>query len=639
MLTITLPDGKNIKFSREVTGLDIAEKISKSLLKQALIMSVDGELKDLYFSIKKNCSVKIFTAKDPEGLEVIRHDTAHIMAMAVQELYPGTQVTIGPVIENGFYYDFARKEPFTEDDLEKIEKKMSEIIDKDVKTKREVWNRDKAISHFKKIGENYKAEIIKSIPESEELTVYHHGDTWHDLCRGPHLVSSGKIGKAFKLTKVAGAYWRGDSKNEMLQRIYGTGWASQKDLDDYLKRIEEAEKRDHRRLGKEMDLFHFREESPGSVFWHEKGWALFQKLINYMKMKQDIAGYKEINTPEVLDRSLWEKSGHWEKFGANMYTSTTPDEKIFAIKPMNCPGCVEVFNQGLKSYKDLPLKMSEFGKVHRYEPSGALHGLLRVRAFTQDDAHIFCTEDQITKECLIVTNLILEIYKDLGFEDVILKYSDRPELRVGDDSVWDKAEAALLEAVKATKLEYTINKGEGAFYGPKIEFVLRDAIGRDWQCGTLQVDFNLPGRLGASYVDKDGTKKVPVMLHRALFGSLERFIGILIENYAGKFPFWISPLQTVVIPISEDFEEYASKVSKKIKEAGMSSIVDLKNHNLNYKIREHSLAKVPILLICGKKEVDSNSVTIRRLDSNKQENMELDKFLKTFSALNKASSI
>ena len=639
MPIITLPNGNNLSFPKEVTGLDIAEKISKSLSKEALIMSVDGELKDLYFSIKKDCLVKIFTAKDPEGLEVIRHDTAHIMAMAVQELYPGTQVTIGPVIENGFYYDFARKEPFTENDLEKIEKRMSEIIDKDVKTRREVWKREKAISHFKKIGEKYKAEIIETIPKSEELTIYHHGDTWHDLCRGPHLISSGKIGKAFKLTKVAGAYWRGDSKNEMLQRIYGTGWASQKDLDDYLKRIEEAEKRDHRKLGKEMDLFHFREESPGSVFWHEKGWALFQKLINYMKMKQDAAGYKEINTPEVLDRSLWEKSGHWEKFGANMYTSTTPDEKVFAIKPMNCPGCVEVFNQGLKSYKDLPLKMSEFGKVHRYEPSGALHGLLRVRAFTQDDAHIFCTEDQITKECLIVTNLILEIYKDLGFENVILKYSDRPELRVGDDKVWDKAEAALLEAVKATKLEYKINKGEGAFYGPKIEFVLRDAIGRDWQCGTLQVDFNLPGRLGASFIDKDGTKKVPVMLHRALFGSLERFIGILIENYAGKFPFWISPLQTVVIPISEDFEEYASKVSKKIKEAGISSIVDLKKHNMNYKIREHSVAKVPILLICGKKEVDSNSVTIRRLDSNKQENMELNKFLKTFSALNKASSI
>ena len=639
MPTITLPDGKNIEFPKEVTGLDVAEKISKSLSKQALIMSVDGELKDLYFSIKKDCSVKIFTAKDPEGLEVIRHDTAHIMAMAVQELYPGTQVTIGPVIENGFYYDFARKEPFTEDDLEKIEKKMSEIIDKDVKTKREVWKRDKAISHFKKIGENYKAEIIESIPESEELTVYHHGDTWYDLCRGPHLVSSGKIGKAFKLTKVAGAYWRGDSKNEMLQRIYGTGWASQKDLDDYLKRIEEAEKRDHRKLGKEMDLFHFREESPGSVFWHEKGWALFQKLINYMRERQDAAGYKEVNTPEVLDRLLWEKSGHWEKYGENMYTSETPDEKVFAIKPMNCPGHIQVFNQGLKSYRDLPLRITEFGKVHRYEPSGALHGLLRVRAFTQDDAHIFCSEDQITSECLNVTNLILDIYKDLGFEKVVLKYADRPEVRVGEDKVWDKAEASLLEAVKATKLEYSINKGEGAFYGPKIEFVLRDAIGRDWQCGTVQVDLNLPGRLDATYVDKDGTKKIPVMLHRALFGSLERFIGILIENYAGKFPFWISPLQTVVIPISEDFEEYASKVSKKIKEAGMSSIVDLKNHNLNYKIREHSLAKVPILLICGKKEVDSNSVTIRRLDSNKQENMELNKFLKTFSALNKASSI
>ncbi|WP_440924421.1 threonine--tRNA ligase [Candidatus Pelagibacter sp.] len=638
MPIITLPDGKNIEFLKEVTGLDVAEKISKSLSKQALIMSVDGELKDLYFLIKKDCSVKIFTAKDPEGLEVIRHDTAHIMAMAVQELYPGTQVTIGPVIENGFYYDFARKEPFTEEDLEKIEKKMSEIIDKDVKTKREVWKRDKAISHFKKIGEKYKAEIIESIPESEELTVYHHGDTWHDLCRGPHLVSSGKIGKAFKLTKVAGAYWRGDSKNEMLQRIYGTGWASQKDLDDYLKRIEEAEKRDHRKLGKEMDLFHFREESPGSVFWHEKGWALFQKLINYMRARQDAAGYKEVNTPEVLDRLLWEKSGHWEKYGENMYTSETPDEKVFAIKPMNCPGHIQVFNQGLKSYRDLPLRITEFGKVHRYEPSGALHGLLRVRAFTQDDAHIFCSEDQITSECLNVTNLILDIYKDLGFEKVVLKYADRPEVRVGEDKVWDKAEASLLEAVKATKLEYSINKGEGAFYGPKIEFVLRDAIGRDWQCGTVQVDLNLPGRLDATYVDKDGTKKVPVMLHRALFGSLERFIGILIENYAGKFPFWISPLQTVVIPISEDFEEYASKVSKKIKEAGMSSVVDLKNHNLNYKIREHSLAKVPILLICGKKEVDSNSVTIRRLDSNKQENMELNTFLKKFSALNRASS-
>ncbi len=637
MPIITLPDGNNLTFSDKVTGLDVAEKISKSLAKQAMVISVNGDLKDLDFLIEKDCSIKIFTSKNPEGLETIRHDTAHILAMAVQELFPGTQVTIGPVIENGFYYDFARKEPFTEDDLEKIEIKMKEIVDRNEITKREVWERNKAISHFKEKGETYKAELIEAIPENEDVSIYFHGD-WHDLCRGPHLSSTGKIGKFFKLTKVSGAYWRGDSNNEMLQRIYGTSWATQKDLDDYLERIEEAEKRDHRKLGKEMDLFHFREESPGSVFWHEKGWALFQKLINYMRARQDAAGYKEVNTPEILDRQLWEKSGHWEKYGENMYTSETPDEKVFAIKPMNCPGHIQVFNQGLKSYRDLPLRITEFGKVHRYEPSGALHGLLRVRAFTQDDAHIFCSEDQITSECLEVTNLILDIYKDLGFENVILKYADRPEVRVGDDEVWDKAEASLLEAVKASKLEYSINKGEGAFYGPKIEFVLRDAIGRDWQCGTLQVDLNLPGRLDASYVDKDGSKKVPVMLHRALFGSLERFIGILIENYAGKFPFWISPLQTMVIPISEEFNDYAVKVSKKIKDAGISSSVDLKNNNLNYKIRDHSLAKIPVLLICGKKEVDSNSVTIRRLDSNKQENMDIDQFLKTFSALNKASS-
>jgi len=637
MPIITLPDGNNLNFPKKVTGLEIAEKISKSLAKQAMVMSVDGELKDLDYLIEKNCSIKIFTSKNDEGLETIRHDTAHILAMAVQELFPGTQVTIGPVIENGFYYDFARKEPFTEEDLKKIEERMKEIVDRDENTKREVWDREKAIKHFKKKGETYKAELIESIPSGEEVSIYFHGE-WHDLCRGPHLSSTGKIGKFFKLTKVSGAYWRGNSNNEMLQRIYGTSWASQKDLDSYLKRIEEAEKRDHRKLGKEMDLFHFREESPGSVFWHEKGWSLFQKLINYMRARQDEAGYKEVNTPEILDRLLWEKSGHWEKYGENMYTSETPDEKVFAIKPMNCPGHIQVFNQGLKSYRDLPLRITEFGKVHRYEPSGALHGLLRVRAFTQDDAHIFCSEEQITDECLNVTNLILDIYKDLGFENVILKYADRPEVRVGDDKVWDKAEASLLEAVKASKLEYSINKGEGAFYGPKIEFVLRDAIGRDWQCGTLQVDLNLPGRLDASYVDKDGVKKVPVMLHRALFGSLERFIGILIEHYAGKFPFWISPLQTVVIPISEDFNEYAINVSKKIKESGISSMVDLKNHNLNYKIRDHSLAKIPLLLICGKKEVDSNSVTIRRLDSDKQENMELKTFLKTFSALNKASS-
>jgi len=638
MPNITLPDGKQLSFSESVTGFQLAEKISKSLSKQALIISVDGQLKDLDFKIEKDSKVKIFTSKDKEGLETIRHDTAHILAMAVQELFPGTQVTIGPVIEDGFYYDFARKEPFTQEDLEKIENKMKDIVDRNEKTYREVWKRNDAIKHFKNNGEHYKAEIINSIPEGEEVSIYFHGK-WHDLCRGPHLSSTGKIGKYFKLTKVSGAYWRGDSNNEMLQRVYGTSWSTQKELDEYLNRIEEAEKRDHRKLGKEMDLFHFREESPGSVFWHEKGWNLFQKLISYMRTKQDHAGYKEINTPEILDRTLWEKSGHWEKFGANMYTSTTPDEKVFAIKPMNCPGCVQVFNQGLKSYRDLPLKMSEFGKVHRYEPSGALHGLLRVRAFTQDDAHIFCTEEQITQECLSVTNLILEIYKDLGFENVILKYSDRPDLRVGDDAVWDKSEAALLEAIKETKLEYTINKGEGAFYGPKIEFVLRDAIGRDWQCGTLQVDLNLPGRLGATYVEKDGSKKIPVMLHRALFGSLERFIGILIENYSGKLPFWLTPLQVVVIPISSDFDDYSKKINHELKKVVISSEVDLKNHNLNYKIREHSLSKVPLLLICGKKEVDSNTVTIRRLDSNKQENMDFNEFIKKYSALNKAPSI
>ena len=634
MPNITLPDGKKLSFSEKVTGTMIVEKISKSLAKEALIMSVNGDLKDLSFEIENDSEVKILTSKDNDGLDTIRHDTAHILAMAVQELFPGTQVTIGPTIENGFYYDFSRKEPFTESDLKKIEVKMSEIVDRNETTHREVWERDKAISHFKKMGENYKAEIIQDIPKNEEISIYFHGK-WHDLCRGPHLPSTGKIGKNFKLTKVAGAYWRGDSNNEMLQRIYGTSWASKKDLEDYLKRLEEAEKRDHRKLGKEMDLFHFREESPGAVFWHEKGWNLFQKLVNYMRKKQQDAGYKEINTPEILDRSLWEKSGHWEKFGAHMYTSQTPDEKIFAVKPMNCPGCVQVFNQGLKSYRDLPLKMSEFGKVHRYEPSGALHGLLRVRAFTQDDAHIFCTEDQITEESLSVTNLILKIYKDLGFKDIILKYSDRPEKRVGDDSIWDKSEAALLTAIKKSNLKYTINKGEGAFYGPKIEFVLRDAIGRDWQCGTLQVDLNLPKRLGASYVAKDGTKKIPVMLHRALFGSLERFIGILIENYAGKLPFWLSPAQAVVCPIAEENNSYVKKLFEDLFKEGIKCEMDLRNEKINYKIREHSLAKIPYIIVCGKKEVNDKTVTVRKLGSDKQEVMKRDKLIKNMLDLNK----
>jgi len=635
MPQIKLLDGNKVSFTKSISGFELSKKISKSLEKSALIMEVDGELKDLSHEITKDSNVRIITSKDKEGLEVIRHDAAHIMAMAVQELFPGTQVTIGPVIENGFYYDFARKEPFTSDDLSKIEKRMSEIIDRNVKTKREVWERKKAIEHFKKIGEKYKAEIIESIPQNEELSIYHHGDTWHDLCRGPHLASSSKIGKAFKLTKVSGAYWRGDSNNEMLQRIYGTCWSSKKELDEYLNRLAEAERRDHRKLGKEMDLFHFREESPGSVFWHEKGWLLFQRLVEYMRMKQRLAGYKEINTPELLDKTLWEKSGHWEKFGEHMFTSETPDEKTFAVKPMNCPGCVQVFNQGLKSYRDLPLKLSEFGKVHRYEPSGALHGLLRVRAFTQDDAHIFCTEDQITEESLSVTNLILEIYKDLGFEDVILKYSDRPQQRVGEDKIWDKSEAALLTAIKKSKLEYTVNKGEGAFYGPKIEFVLRDAIGRDWQCGTLQVDLNLPGRLGATYVAKDGTKKVPVMLHRALFGSLERFIGILIENYAGKLPFWLSPAQAVVCSITDENNKYVKKLFEDLFKEGIKCEMDLRNEKINYKIREHSLAKIPYILVCGKKEVSENTVTVRKLGSDKQETIKKEKLIKNMLDLNK----
>jgi len=634
MPNIQLKDGKKIFFEKSIFGFELVKKISKSLEKDALIMSVNGELKDLSYEIKEDSKIKIITSKDKEGLEVLRHDAAHILAMAVQELYPGTQVTIGPIIENGFYYDFVRKEPFTNEDLIKIENKMQEIVDRNEKTSRHVWKREEAIKHFKKIGEKYKAEIIESIPSGEEVSVYSHGN-WSDLCRGPHLSSTGKIGKAFKLTKVSGAYWRGDSNNEMLQRIYGTCWTTKKELEEYLHRLEEAEKRDHRKLGKEMDLFHFREESPGAVFWHEKGWLLFLRLIEYMRIKQRLAGYKEINTPELLDRSLWEKSGHWEKFGEHMFTSETPDEKTFAIKPMNCPGCVQVFNQGLKSYRDLPLKLSEFGKVHRYEPSGALHGLLRVRAFTQDDAHIFCTEDQITKESLTVTNLILEIYKSLGFEKVILKYSDRPEKRVGDDRIWDKSEAALLSAIKQSKLEYTINKGEGAFYGPKIEFVLRDAIGRDWQCGTLQVDLNLPGRLGASYIDKDGTKKVPVMLHRALFGSLERFIGILIENYAGKLPFWLAPIQAVILPIAEENNDYVKKLFEDLFKEGIKCEVDLRNQKINYKIREYSLAKVPMILVCGKREVADNTVTVRRLGSEKQETFKKENLIKNILTANK----
>lgn len=622
MLNITLLDGKKLQFPGKVNGHEIAKTISPSLAKKALVIKVNDNFKDLSTFIEKDSTVQIITLEDDYGLEVIRHDTAHVLAMAVQELFKDTQVTIGPVIENGFYYDFSRKKSFTDEDLVKIEEKMLQIIDRDEPTTREVWDREKAIEHFKKKGELYKAEIINSIPTKEEISIYFHGK-WHDLCRGPHLTSTGKIGKAFKLTKLAGAYWRGDSNNEMLQRIYGTCWRNKKELDEYLHRIEEAEKRDHRKLGKVMNLFHFQEESPGAVFWHEGGWQLFQSLIDFMRQKQTEAGYREVNTPDILDKTLWEKSGHWEKFQEHMYTTKTPDERVFAIKPMNCPGCVQIFNQGLKSYRDLPLKLSEFGKVHRYESSGSLHGLMRVRSFTQDDAHIFCTENQITEESLKVTKLILDIYKAFGFENVILKYSDRPAKRVGDDKLWDKAEAALLEAVKASKLDYSINKGEGAFYGPKIEFVLRDTIGRDWQCGTLQVDLNLPGRLGATYIDKDGIKKNPVMLHRALFGSLERFIGILIEHYAGKLPLWLAPKQVAILPISQEFDDYAKKVSAELDKNKIRNIIDLKNEKINYKIREHSLSKTPILMICGSKEQENQSITLRRFGQEKQDTLPL----------------
>jgi threonyl-tRNA synthetase len=558
-----------------------------------------------------------------EHIEILRHDTAHIMAMAVQELFPDTQVTIGPVIENGFFYDFARDNPFTDSDLEIIEKKMKEIVKRDVKTSFKVLSREDAIKLFLDKGEKYKVEIIESIPTDEEIKVYYHGD-WFDLCRGPHLNSSGEIGTAFKLTKVAGAYWRGDSNNPMLQRIYGTAWETQEELDNYLHMLEEAEKRDHRKLGKELDLFHFQEEAPGSVFWHAKGWTLFQSLINYMRKRQDEAGYSEINTPDIMDKSLWELSGHLEKFGDNMFTTEAREDRVYALKPMNCPGCVQVYKQGLKSYRDLPLRVAEFGKVHRYEPSGALHGLMRVRAFTQDDAHIFCTEDQITDESKIVCDLILSIYKDFGFEDVSIKFSDRPENRVGSDEIWDKSEKALRTAMEATGLDYSVNPGEGAFYGPKLEFVLRDAIGREWQCGTLQVDLNMPERLGGTFIAEDGKKYNPVMLHRALFGSLERFTGILLEHYAGNLPLWLSPVQAVVAPITSEIDDYAVEIQKTLKNSGFRVEMDLRNEKISYKIRENSLQKIPFLLIVGKKEMEEKSVTLRTFGSKDQEKIKLD---------------
>ena len=629
-ITITLADGNKRKIDNGLTGFELAKSISKSLAKEAIAINVNGQIKDLSCSLISDSTVNIIKRENKEALELIRHDCAHVMAEAVQNLFPGTQVTIGPAIENGFYYDFARDKPFTSDDLIVIEKKMHEIISQDKKFDQEVWARKQAIDYFSKKNETYKTELIKDLPETEKITIYKQGG-WLDLCRGPHMPSTKHVGKGFKLTKVAGAYWRGNSSNAMLTRIYGTAWRNEKELSQYLKQLEEAEKRDHRILGKEMDLFHFQEEAPGAVFWHPKGWVLFQSLINYMRKRQEDAGYVETNTPDLLDRSLWETSGHWEKFGENMFTTEAKEERIFAIKPMNCPGAVEIYKQGLKSYRDLPLRIAEFGKVHRYEPSGALHGLMRVRAFTQDDAHIFCTEDQITNESKIVCDLILSIYKDFGFENVRINYSDRPEKRVGSDEIWDKAEKALMNATKATGLEYSLNPGDGAFYGPKLDFVLRDAIGRDWQCGTLQVDFNLPGRLDATYVGEDGQKKTPVMLHRALFGSLERFAGILLEHYAGHLPFWLSPLQIIIATITSDSDNYANEVFNKLRDKGLRVEKDMRNEKIGYKIREHSTAKIPVIMVVGKKESENKTVSIRRLGSKKTETYTNDEILKVLS--------
>src|SRR5271154_3438693 len=609
MPAITLPDGSQKHFDHPVTVAEVAASIGPGLAKAALAGKVNGQLVDTSASISQDATLSIVTDKDPEGLEIIRHSTAHLLANAVQELFPDAQVTIGPVIEDGFYYDFAYKRPFSTEDLAAIEKRMAEISAKDLKVHRRVLPRDEAVAHFKGIGEHYKAEIIGAIPAGESISLYGQGD-WEDLCRGPHVPSTGKL-KAFKLTKVAGAYWRGDSRNEMLQRIYGTAWANEKQLKEYLTRLEEAEKRDHRRIGKELDLFHLQEEAPGAVFWHPKGWALFQQLIAYMRERQGAAGFQEVNTPEIMDRELWVKSGHIETFGENMYLTTTPDERTYAIKPMNCPGHVQIFKHGLRSYRELPIRLAEFGKVHRYEPSGALHGLMRVRAFTQDDGHCFITEEQITDECVAITRLILDIYKDFGFEDVRIKFADRPAKRVGADGIWDRAEAALMAASRAAGIEFTLNKGEGAFYGPKLEFVLRDAIGRDWQCGTLQVDLNMPERLGAYYIDEHSARRTPVMLHRAMFGSLERFFAILLEHHAGRLPAWLSPVQAVVLSITDRQDAYVRKITESLKNQGFRVDFDLRNEKVGFKIREHTLKRVPYLLVAGDKEVAANLLAVR----------------------------
>ncbi|HEY6024610.1 MAG TPA: threonine--tRNA ligase [Pseudolabrys sp.] len=632
MVALTFPDGARREYPSGTTGLDIAKGISPSLAKRTVAMALDGGLADLSDPIERDARIEFIAREDPRALELIRHDAAHVLAEAVQALWPGTQVTIGPVIENGFYYDFFRNQPFTPEDLPVIENKMKEIVARDKPFTKDVWSREQAKKTFRDMGENFKVELIDAIPADQQIKIYKQGD-WFDLCRGPHMTSVGKVGNAFKLMKVAGAYWRGDSKNPMLTRIYGTAFAKQEELDAYLKQIEEAEKRDHRRVGREMDLFHFQEEAPGSVFWHAKGWTLFQALENYIRRQQATAGYVEVNSPQLMDKTLWETTGHIPTYSDMIFLTQKreEDERVYAVKPMNCPGHIQIFKNGLRSYRELPVKIAEFGKVHRFEPSGALHGLMRVRAFTQDDAHVFVTEGQIAEEALKINDLILSIYEDFGFSDVTIKFSDRPDKRIGDDSVWDKAEAALMAALKASGRPWTLNKGEGAFYGPKLEYVLRDAIGRDWQCGTVQVDLNLPGRLGAFYIDENSNKVTPVMLHRAMFGSLERFTGILIEHYAGHLPLWLSPVQAVVATITSDADEFAREAIAAARKLGLRVESDLRNEKINYKVREHSLAKVPALLVVGRKEAADRTVSIRRLGKEGQQVMPLEAALKALA--------
>jgi threonyl-tRNA synthetase len=624
MPAITLPDGSIRRFEGVVTGAEIAAAIGPGLAKAALAMKVDGRPQDLSRAIDRDAHVVFITRRDPDALEMIRHDAAHVLAEAVQSLYPGTQVTIGPSIENGFYYDFARNEPFTPEDFPAIEARMRDIIARNAGFVREEWDREHAIQFFLDRGENYKAQLIRDLPDTETITIYRQGD-WLDLCRGPHMRGTGDVGTAFKLTKVAGAYWRGDHRNAMLSRIYGTAWRDQKELDAYLHQVAEAEKRDHRRLGREMDLFHIQEEATGSIFWHKKGWRLYRTLEAYMRRRQEAAGYDEVKTPQLVDRTLWEKSGHWESYREHMFIATVEDEdKTLAIKPMNCPCHVQIFRQGLRSYRELPLRMAEFGACHRYEPSGALHGIMRVRAFTQDDAHIFCTEDQVAAETARFVALLRSVYADLGFDNFRIKFSDRPTLRAGSDDTWDRAEAALRDACRLAEVDYTLNPGEGAFYGPKLEFVLRDAIGRDWQCGTLQVDYILPERLDAEYVGEDSARHRPVMLHRAILGSFERFLGILIEHYAGRFPLWLAPVQIVVASIVSDAAPYAEEAAAILRAAGLQAVADTRNEKINAKIREHSLAHVPVLAVVGRREAESRQVALRRLGGADQTIMSLD---------------